>query len=54
MDRRITKQVRVGDVTIGSTQTIAIQTMWSSALSEYRDEQSFQELLTKLRSYATM
>lgn len=54
MNRRHTNQVHVGNITIGSNSPISIQTMWSESLPAIAEEEKFQQLLTTLRSYATM
>ncbi|HCG64241.1 MAG TPA: 4-hydroxy-3-methylbut-2-en-1-yl diphosphate synthase [Sphaerochaeta sp.] len=54
MNRRITKDIHVGTVGLGSNHPIAIQTMWSEPMPSRNDSQGFDRLLTALRTYATM
>lgn len=54
MNRRITKDIHVGTVGLGSNHPIAIQTMWSEPMPSKTDAQGFERLLTALRTYATM
>ena len=54
MKRRITKDIQVGSLHIGSEHPIAIQTMWSQPLPDISDTVQFEQLLTALRTYATM
>jgi (E)-4-hydroxy-3-methylbut-2-enyl-diphosphate synthase len=54
MNRRKTKDIRVGALMLGSAHPIAIQTMWSEPLPARGDFIGYERLLTALRSYATM
>ncbi|MDD3997721.1 MAG: flavodoxin-dependent (E)-4-hydroxy-3-methylbut-2-enyl-diphosphate synthase [Sphaerochaetaceae bacterium] len=54
MDRRVTKQVRVGNLSLGGSAKIAVQTMWSHPLPDKNDAKGIEALLDRLRTYATM
>jgi len=54
MNRRVTKDIHVGTVGLGSNHPIAIQTMWSEPMPSETDAPGFERLLTALRTYATM
>ncbi len=54
MERRKTKNVHVGSLHIGSEYPVAIQTMWSQPLPDVSNTVQFEQLLTSLRTYATM
>ncbi|MFA5468334.1 MAG: (E)-4-hydroxy-3-methylbut-2-enyl-diphosphate synthase [Sphaerochaetaceae bacterium] len=47
INRRKTKSVKVGPLTLGSSFPIAVQTMWSEGLSD-------PHIFSKIRAYATM
>ena len=54
MMRRVTKDVTVGTVGIGSTFPIAVQTMWSKPLRAPGSTSVYESVMSSLRSYATM
>jgi len=54
MERRTTRHVRVGDVTLGGTNKVAIQTMWASPMPASDDERALESLFERLRSFKTM
>lgn len=54
MERRKTRQVMVGNLTIGSGNRVAVQTMWDSPMPAPQDHASFDNLIDKLRMYRTM
>ncbi|MFA6646626.1 MAG: (E)-4-hydroxy-3-methylbut-2-enyl-diphosphate synthase [Sphaerochaetaceae bacterium] len=54
MERRNTKDIVVGSLHLGSAYPVAIQTMWSSPLALLADNDQFEQMLTTLRTYATM
>jgi (E)-4-hydroxy-3-methylbut-2-enyl-diphosphate synthase len=54
MERRITKTVNIDKISIGSSHPIAVQTMYSLPLPHIEDDKGFEQIMTKLRTWATM
>jgi len=54
MERRITKQIKVGNLMLGGTNRVAVQTMWASPIPVQDDAKGYDSLLSSLRSYRTM
>ncbi|HLW21611.1 MAG TPA: flavodoxin-dependent (E)-4-hydroxy-3-methylbut-2-enyl-diphosphate synthase [Sphaerochaetaceae bacterium] len=54
MKRRVTKDIHIGPLHIGSGHPIAIQTMWSEPLPHATDQEGFERLMSCIRGYATM
>ena len=54
MNRKHTREIRVGNLSIGNNAPIAIQTMWSQPFPAEHDDTAYEQLLTSLRTFATM
>ncbi len=54
MNRRKSREVRIGSLTIGGEHPVAVQTMYGEALRELSDHEWYDGLLFTLRSWATM
>ncbi len=54
MNRRETREVTIGSLSMGSGHPIAVQTMYGDPLLTNGDPQWYQDLLFTLRSWATM
>src|SRR5690554_6175954 len=54
MVRRNTKEVTIKDIKIGKDHKVAVQTMYSDPLPNIDDDKGYEDLLTQLRSWATM
>lgn len=54
MNRKHTREIRVGNLSIGNNAPIAIQTMWSQPFPAEHEDTAYEQLLTSLRTFATM
>ena len=54
MNRRVSREVNIGSLTLGAQHPIAVQTMYGDPLKPVRDSVWYDSLLFTLRSWATM
>ncbi|MBN2860631.1 MAG: (E)-4-hydroxy-3-methylbut-2-enyl-diphosphate synthase [Sphaerochaetaceae bacterium] len=54
MNRRISREVNIGSLTLGAQHPIAVQTMYGDPLKSVMDSPWYDSLLFTLRSWATM